>query len=245
MSNHSLRVSATVETLTRDLAARIVKCGRDAIAGRGAFHWALSGGSTPKALFALLASHEWASRFDWKKTHVWWSDERNVPPDSPESNYKTAWDTLLSHVPIPAANVHRVTTEIGAEDAAADYETRLRLKVPGPEYCLDLVLLGMGDDGHTASLFPGTLDLIPDDRLVIAHWVPKVQMMRITFTPLLINAAENVLFMVTGRAKAELLALVLYGPRQPDVLPAQLIEHAEWWVDAAAASAMRPSNGTA
>ena len=105
---------------------------------------------------------------------------------------------------------------------------------------LDLVLLGMGDDGHTASLFPGTLDLIPDDRLVIAHWVPKVQMMRITFTPLLINAAENVLFMVTGRAKAELLARVLYGPRQPDVLPAQLIEHAEWWVDAAAASAMRP-----
>jgi 6-phosphogluconolactonase len=238
MSNHALRVSATVETLTRDLASRIVKCARDAIAGRGAFHWALSGGSTPRALFALLASAEWAGRFDWKKTHVWWSDERDVPPDSPESNYKTAWDTLLSRVPIPAQNLHRVTTELGAEQAAADYEARIRLAVPGPDHCLDLVLLGMGDDGHTASLFPGTLDLIPDDRLVIAHWVPKVQMMRITFTPLLINAAANVMFLVTGEPKAALLARVLYGPRQPDLLPAQLIEHAEWWVDAAAASAI-------
>lgn len=241
MSAHSLRVSASIDALTGDVAARIVKCARDAIAGRGAFHWALSGGSTPKALFALLALPEWAGRFDWKRTHIWWSDERNVPPDSPESNFRLANDMLLSRVPIPPENVHRVLTELGAEEAAADYEARIQKRVPGRGHCFDLVLLGMGDDGHTASLFPGTLDLIPADRLVVAHWVPKVQMMRITFTPALINAAANVMFLVTGAAKAELLAKVLYGPRQPDVLPAQLIEHAEWWVDAAAASAIGPA----
>lgn len=238
MSAHSLRVSPTAEALTLDAAARIVKCARDAIAGRGAFHWALSGGSTPKALFGLLAMPEWAGRFDWKRIHLWWSDERDVPPDSPDSNFRMADAALLSRVPIPPENVHRVTTEIGAEEAADDYETRIRMSVPGTGPVFDLVLLGMGDDGHTASLFPGTLDDIPEDRLVVARWVPKVQMKRITFTPTLINAATTVMFIVTGLAKADILARVLTGPRQPDLLPAQLIEHAEWWVDSAAASKM-------
>lgn len=238
MSAHSLRVSPTAEALTIDAAARIVKCARDAIAGRGAFHWALSGGSTPKALFALLAMPEWAGRFDWKRVHLWWSDERNVPPDSPDSNFGMAHAALLSRVPIPPENVHRVMTEIGAEEAAADYETRIRLSVPGKGHVFDLVLLGVGEDGHTASLFPGALDDIPADRLVVAYWVPKVQMTRITFTPTLINAATTVMFIVTGLAKADILARVLTGPSEPHLLPAQLIEQAEWWVDSAAASKM-------
>ncbi|MBX7214636.1 MAG: 6-phosphogluconolactonase [Thermoflexales bacterium] len=233
-----MRVSDTAEALTGDAAARIVKCARDAIAGRGTFHWALSGGGTPRALFMLLAMPEWAGRVDWKRTHVWWSDERYVPPTHSESNYRMAYETLLSKVPIPEANVHRVGTELGAEEAAAEYETQIRLQVPGVGHAFDLVLLGMGEDGHTASLFPGSLDDIPAERLVYAHWIPRVQAKRITFTPTLINAAATVMFIVTGAAKADILCRVLCGPRDPDQLPAQLVERAEWWLDAAAAAGL-------
>lgn len=231
-------ISATPEHLMRDAAAAIAIACADAVAERGAFHWALSGGSTPVALFRLMATPEIAPGMEWGAVHAWWGDERDVPSDHAESNYRAANDALLARVPIPAANVHRVRTEDGADRAAAAYEADIRAAL-GDATAFDLVLLGLGDDGHTASLFPGTVGALPPEALVAAHFVPKVGMRRVTFTPRLINAARRVAFLVSGAGKAEVLRRVLRGPSAPDELPSQLIRpdagELTWWVDAAAA----------
>lgn len=233
----TILVSPDAPTLIQDTAQLILALSREAIAAHGVFHVALSGGHTPNALFHLLAGDEFAGQFDWARVHLWWSDERHVPVDSPECNFNMAYEALISNIDIPEDNVHRVRIEMHAEAAALQYEREV-LRYTGEVF--DLILLGLGEDGHTASCFPGTVQHIPPDRLVVAHYVPQVNMWRITFTPRLINAAHHVLFLVSGSSKAAILQHVLHGPHQPEVLPAQLVAPTAgdltWMVDRDAAN---------
>ena len=223
-------------------AGHVVSLAAEAIAAGGRFSIGVSGGSTPRALYALLATHEFTTRFDWPSVHVFWGDERCVPPDHPDSNYRMVREALLDHIPLPKHNIYRIRGEIEPEQAAAEYEQVLRAffdhKAPTPRF--DVLLLGMGDDGHTASLFPGTAALHQRSRWVVENYVEELDTWRITLTPVALNAAANVIFLVSGRAKAETLRAVLKGPHQPEKYPAQLVQPAEghllWMVDADAAA---------
>jgi 6-phosphogluconolactonase len=240
-------VLADLDQASRETAERLVKIARDAIAGRGRFTLALSGGSTPATLFSLLASEAYRDRIEWGKTIVMWSDERCVPPDHPDSNYGMARDLLLSKVSVPAGNVHRIRGEISPAQAALEYEHAVRREIRTPAETgipvFDLILLGMGPDGHTASLFPGTLAIHEQTRLVVSHLVPKLAARRITFTPPLINAAAHVVFLVAGQDKADALRAVLQDDFRPDTLPAQIVRplsgQLTWLVDRAAAAKRR------
>lgn len=236
-----LIIVPTAEAVASTAAEQFVAAAGVATRERGRFVVALSGGSTPRALYATLAGPAFASRVDWTRVHVFWGDERCVPPGDPASNYRMARETLLDRVPIPAGQIHRVRGEDTPAMAAAGYERALReIFAPGPESRFDLVLLGMGDNGHTASLFPGLAAVREATRWVVAELVPEVGMWRVTLTPPAINAAAQVMFMVTGREKATMLVRVLAGPPEPDTLPAQAIapDHGRliWLLDAAAAS---------
>ena len=199
-----------------------------AVTTRGTARVAISGGSTPKAMFALLAdpAQPFAGSIPWAKLHLYWVDERCVPPTDNESNYKMTNEALLSKVPLPTEQVHRMEGELEPEEAASRYETVLRnsMKLEGAESpAFDLLLLGMGDDGHTASLFPHTAALEEITRLVVANHVPQKETWRITLTFPVINQARQVCFLIEGGAKAKVLAEVLTGPRDPQRLPSQLI----------------------
>ena len=211
----------------------------EAIAQRGRADVALAGGSTPRAVNALLASEPRRSAVDWNRVVFWFGDERCVPPTDPQSNYRMNAETLLDPLGIAPQLIHRMRGEDDPPAAAADYEAVLVIEL-GQRPRLDLVLLGMGPDGHTASLFPDTIRAIDKSRLCIAHYVPKLDRWRITLTPLTINAARHVTITAGGEEKADALHAVLEGPRQPDVYPSQLIAPREgelvWLVDAAAAS---------
>jgi 6-phosphogluconolactonase len=266
-----------------DAAARVfAQRASEAIAARGVFRVALSGGSTPRALYRRLATMPVASAsasasapasasdpasastsatsgpaapadiaaaaagpvIDWAHVQLFFGDERHVPPDHPDSNYRMVKEALLAHAPIPDANVYRIRTELpDAGDAAADYAQTLRrvFDVASGEWPrFDLVLLGLGPDGHTASLFPDTPVLHERSRMVAAVWVASMQTWRVTLTPPVLNHARTVLFLVSGAEKAETVHAVLEGPADPERLPAQLIAPSEgavhWLLDAPAAS---------
>jgi 6-phosphogluconolactonase len=208
----------------RLFAARV----EQAVAARGVARVAISGGSTPQATFKLLASPDqpFLTTLPWDKLFVYWVDERCVGPDDPESNYGVARDLLLSKVPIPAENIFRMEGELDPEEAANRYESYLRnsMKLEGAEApAFDLLTLGMGDDGHTASLFPHTDAINEIGRLCVANRVPQKDTWRITLTWPLINHAKEVVFEVEGPKKTDVLAEVLTGPRDPERLPSQLI----------------------
>jgi 6-phosphogluconolactonase len=237
------------ESLTQGAAEQFVSLYDTACAEHGMFTVALAGGSTPRALYALLAKDAWASRIDWTKVYLFWGDERCVSPDHPDSNYRMVRETLLSHVQIPPANVSRIRGDRDPGFAASTYEATLReffarragqSNPQDAQARFDLVLLGMGSDGHTASIFPGTPALHEQTRWVVAHYVKKLGAWRITMTPVCINAARNIRFFVAGADKAARLKQVLYGPYQPDIMPAQAIKPQDgtlvWLVDKAAAS---------
>ena len=204
---------------------------------------ALAGGSTPRALYALLASSPWRERADWRDMDWFWGDERTVPPDHPDSNYRMAREALLDPLGIDPAQVHRMPAE--ASDltrAAADYETLIRRRVRPDSHgipAFDLVLLGIGSDGHTASLFPGSAGLTERSRLIVAHEVPSQRAWRMTMTYPLLRAARNVLFFVTGAAKADVLARIHSPNADPFELPAAGLRTASgrvtWVLDADAA----------
>ncbi|HHS97595.1 MAG TPA: 6-phosphogluconolactonase [Chloroflexi bacterium] len=196
--------------LARAAAERFVAAADEAVRARGRFFVALAGGSTPRPAYRLLADPACASRVDWDRVHLFWGDERCVPPDHPESNYRMVREALLDRVPIPVENVHRIRGEWPPEEAAAAYEAELRA-IFGPDGRLDLVLLGLGADGHTASLFPGSAALDERERWVAAVFADPVGTWRITLTPPALNGAREVLFLVVGKPKAEALARVLAG----------------------------------
>ena len=238
-----VRVFPKPEEAHRAAAETIATLSRESITARNRFCVALSGGSTPRRLYRLLASDPFIGAIDWTRWHVFWGDERCVPPDHDDSNYRMAEEALLDHVPIPDHQIYRIRGEAEPAVVATEYEEGLRGVLPGPDYKLDLILLGMGDDGHTASLFPETKALAEKDRLVVANWVPKFHAYRITFTLALINGARTVLFLVAGESKSDALSLVLDPTAGGDVPPAASVRPASgdlrWIVDGAAASRLK------
>jgi 6-phosphogluconolactonase len=217
-------------------AARAVAAVRD----RGRFGVALAGGNTPRRTYALLAQPPLRDTVPWHEVHVFWGDERCVPPDDPRSNYRMAREALLDRVPLPASQVHPMRGVGDPDEAADEYERELRRFFPAPRPRFDLVLLGMGDNAHTASLFPGLPVLEERTRWVAAVYIAELQMHRLTLTAQAINQAASVAFLVAGADKAQPLAQVLHGPRDPLRLPAQLIQPVDgellWLVDEAAAA---------
>lgn len=238
-----VRVCPDAPAVARAAARLFVEWAWQFIAREGSFCVALSGGNTPRELYRLLATDEFRSQVDWAKVHVFWGDERAVPPEDPESNYGMARRELLLRVPIPPANVHRMEaerTDLGR--AAQDYEEILRRYLPldargFPRF--HLIFLGLGADGHTASLFPRTRKLRDTSRWVSTPLHPKLGSRRMTLTLPVLNAAHRVLFLVTGAEKAAVLRDVLAGTHDPP-LPARLVTvpagRREFLVDEAAAS---------
>jgi 6-phosphogluconolactonase len=202
----------------------------EAVVARGRFVVALAGGSTPKATYALLAGEDLAARVEWSLVHVFWGDERCVPPDHPDSNYRLAREALLDKVLVPARNVHRIQGELPPEQAAAAYAVELDA-VLGASGRFDLILLGMGRDGHTASLFPGSAALTEHQRLVVAVYVEPLHSWRVTLTLPVINAAREVVFLVSGAAKASALERVRAGEPVPAGLVRPAPGRLTWLVD--------------
>jgi 6-phosphogluconolactonase len=243
LPNANVLVLPDANTLSRGAADEFARAARSAIDSHGRFTVALSGGSTPKAMFSLLAAdHRSGMRpLPWERIHVFFGDERHVPPDHPESNFRMASESLLTHVPIPQSNIHRVLGELEAPVAATRYEAELRSVFetsPGKIPRFDLILLGMGPDGHTASLFPGSAALDETTALVTANWVEKFKSHRITFTFTLLNAASEVIFLAAGGDKTEMLRNILRGDPSGQTYPAQDVRPSDgqltWMVDEAA-----------
>ncbi len=209
----------------------------DAIRKRGAFYAALSGGSTPKALFELLQKEEYSSLVDWEKVFLFWSDERSVSPDDPDSNYHMAMSSGFSTIPIPHENIFRMHAETDIEANAEAYAKLIQKTVPNSHF--DLIMLGMGDDGHTASLFPHTDALTISDTLVAANYVTQKDTWRMTFTYPCINNAKHIAVYVLGESKKDILHTVLNGEFKPVDYPSQklgtALSPALWIVDKAAA----------
>ncbi|HEV2862942.1 MAG TPA: 6-phosphogluconolactonase [Pyrinomonadaceae bacterium] len=236
-----VRVYEGPRELARAAAERFAELAAQAVKERGAFSVALAGGTTPRHVYELLAGDDFRDKIHWPDVHVFFGDERAVPPDHADSNYRMASEALLSRVPVPAENVHRMKGEGDAAANARQYEDELRAffgDSARPRF--DLVMLGMGDDGHTASLFPSTQALEETRAWVVANWVEKLNAWRVTLTAPAVNAARHVLFLVGGGGKAARLREVLRGERDTTRLPSQLVAPddgaLEWFIDRAAAA---------
>jgi 6-phosphogluconolactonase len=239
MSEPEVHILPDGPAIARRAAERLVVAAASAVQQKGSFSIALAGGSTPKLLYSLLVAEPFSSQLPWEKFNAFFGDERHVPPDHHDSNYRMASETLFSKSPLQPSQVHRIKAEDpDADRAALDYQQVLRSEFrlgdqQRPRF--DLVLLGMGEEGHTLSLFPGTRALHDNGRLVMANWVGKLYTERITLTAPVVNEAALVIFMITGAAKAPALKAVLEGPHEPEQLPAQLIRPVNgdllWLVD--------------
>ncbi len=247
-------VKESPEALAHLAAQRFASAVANAVALRGVARIAISGGSTPRSVFALWASpdHPYREQTPWHRLELYWVDERCVPPTHPDSNFRMTTEALLSKVPIDPSRVFRMEGELDPEAAAARYESAIRnnLRLEGAELPrFDLVHLGMGDDGHTASLFPHTDAINQLGRLVVANHVPQKEAWRVTLTWPVINNAAEVFFLVEGAAKAQPLHDVLLGAFDPDLLPSQLIRPASGTLSflldhAAAAGLPQPADGS-
>ena len=242
-----VEVLATAPDLFHAAADEFVRLGRNAIGAQGRFTVGLSGGSTPKSLYSLLAEQH--RNFTWNRTFLFFGDERHVPPGDPDSNYRMVNESLLSKIEMPQENVFRVKAENpDANSAAQEYENQMRqfFALPPAEFPrFDLILLGMGPDGHTASLFPGSEGLQEQSRWVIANWVEKFETRRITFTFPVVNNAAEVMFMASGPDKAEMVRQVLEGKNTPPY-PSQQVQPKDgkllWMLDEAAAAKLTRSS---
>jgi 6-phosphogluconolactonase len=252
MSQPILRTFTDADAVSQAAAAEFIRNASEALAARGRFAVALSGGSTPQHLYQLLAAPPYRTQVDWKRVEVFWGDERCVPPDHRDSNYRMAREAMLDRLPIPVGQIHRIEAARPDRAAAArDYQAviarALGVDPAGPPPALDLVLLGMGPDGHTASLFPGTTALAETQKWVTVNFVPRFAADRITLTAPMLNQAREVLFLVEGTDKAERLVEVLEGPRDPQRLPSQLIQPVSgsvlWFLDRAAAARLTTVEG--
>jgi 6-phosphogluconolactonase len=246
--NQEIQIVENGEAVSRKAAEMMVSLALKKLQSKEFFTVALSGGSTPKNMFAILADDAaLRNQMPWDRVHFFWGDERHVPPDHTDSNYRMTNEAMLSRVPIPPENIHRIRAENpDAGKAAEDYEQELRgfFKLETEQLPpFDCVFLGMGPDGHTASLFPGTKALHERERLVVSNWIDKFQSYRITMTTPVLNNADIVIFLVSGEEKAEPLRVVLEGEKQTDLFPSQLIDPAHgkllWLVDPAAARKFR------
>lgn len=239
-SEPQVRVLPSPQELFHAAAEKFCKVGSDAIRKNGRFSVALSGGSTPRGMHQELATN-FSSKLPWDKVFFFWGDERHVPPDSSDSNYRMAKETLLSKLPIPAENIFRIPAELpDAREAAKKYEQTLEkfFRPAANSFpTFDFILLGMGPDGHTASLFPGTAALQEKERFVVANWVDKLNTFRITFTYPVLNNAASVMFLVNGDEKAEMVRRALKDPSAN--LPCQGVRPVKgelvWYLDKGAA----------
>lgn len=246
MSHQSRHIYADADALAKAAAEKLLHVAQDSVADRGLCTIALSGGSTPRKLYTLLANDPAYADFPWQQTHLFFGDERHVPPHHIDSNFQMVRSTLLSTNLIPEANVHRIRAEMpDANQAAADYDIELHtFFTPAMRFnnCarFDAILLGMGPDGHTASLFPGTRGLQETQRWVIANWVEKFNADRITFTFPVLNSARALYFLVAGADKADMLHKVLVSERKDAAFPVQMIQPYDgariWMLDKAAAA---------
>ncbi|MCZ6789199.1 MAG: 6-phosphogluconolactonase [Chloroflexi bacterium] len=238
-----LHVLPTSEEAAQAKARFVTDLAKECSTNHGRFTIALSGGSTPRRLYEILASPPYSKEMAWDRWQVFWSDERCVPPGHEDSNYRMAREELLDHVAIPVENVYRMRGEDDPHEAAQAYEAVVREVFQSPAPSFDLILLGIGDDGHTASLFPGTLALGEQDRLVVDNWAPELQVHRITFTLPLINAAKVVAFLDTDETKAEMLRQVLEPAPGEAMPPAGLVRPSagvvHWFLTTAAAGRLR------
>lgn len=240
MINREIIVLSDLKELSRQAAAKFVELTQANAQNGYSFNVALSGGSTPKRLFQLLAdeNEDFRRTVDWRKVNFFWGDERCVPPESEESNYRMVNGLLLKPLGICPSHIHRFKGELDVETAAAEYENILRLAFNTPIGLIprfDLVFLGMGADGHTASLFPASGALDEKEKLVAAPFVEKFQKFRLTLTPPVINNASNIIFQVAGADKADVLREVLEGSSDPHRLPAQIVNPRDgkvfWFLD--------------
>ncbi len=240
-----IRILPDGVAIAKRAAQEFVQAAAAAVRAKGSFNVSLAGGSTPKALYSLLVNDPaLRSQLPWDKMHLFFGDERHVPPDHPDSNFRMATEAMISKSPLKPAQVTRIKAEYpDAERAALEYEKALReyFKLKDGEFPrFDLLLVGMGSEGHTLSLFPGTKALHADGRIVVSNWIGKLYTERITLTAPAANNAAEIIFMVTGADKACALKAVLEGPFEPEQLPAQLLQPKNgkllWLVDAAAGS---------
>lgn len=241
-TSDNLHIFETATALYQAAAEFIIQLSNDSVAARGRFSISLSGGNTPEALYSLLSGHPYCEQIPWSKVYVFWGDERCVPLNDSRNNAGRARSMLLDKIPIPSSNIHLIPTDMPPEKAAAVYEKELNSFFGEDPWCFDLVLLGLGENGHTASLFPNTDVIEEQAEGVRSLYLKEEKIFRITMTAPLINRARNLLFLVTGSKKNKILKTILEGPFQPDTYPAQLIRPQDgqllWFADRAAASSL-------
>lgn len=234
-----IHIAKDPQELSADLAAFISTHITEVLAKKDQYTFVLSGGSTPKLLYTILAESPYKENIPWEKVHFFWGDERAVPFEDARNNAKMAYDELLDKVGVKAENIHVMRTDVSAEESAAEYEKILRRYFDHSEITFDFVLLGMGDDGHTLSLFPGTPVVHEKDVWVTSFFLPAQDMYRITLTAPVVNQSACVVFLAAGAGKADTLKHVLEGEFTPDTYPSQVIKPIKgdlhWFVDAAAA----------
>jgi 6-phosphogluconolactonase len=227
-----LTIAGDDRALAERAAERFVLLAQDAVRTRGSALICLTGGTTPKQMYTLLATESWQKRVSWERVHVYWTDERHVPPDHQDSNYGMAWDALVMRVPIPPSHVHRIRGELPPDEAARLYEH----EVPDQ---FDLTLLGVGEDAHIASLFPGSSLLTEERRRAAAAWAPHLKAYRISLTPPALLGSKHVVVLVAGAAKARAVAAAFDKAVNVERYPVHLLREAgdrvEWFIDRAAA----------
>lgn len=242
-----IRIFRNAEDLSDAAACMFMNVALEAVKDHGWCAVALSGGSTPKRLYSMLAEPDRVKRIPWERVHLFWGDERCVPPNDPESNYGMVQKALLRKISIPATNVHRVRGEIRPEQAATEYDALVRgfFSLAGNELPrFDLVLLGLGEDGHTASLFPGSHALDESEHLAIAAYVERLAAYRISLTLPVINHAAVIAFLVADERKRAIVSRVVRHPDESGELPAQRVRPVGgkllWFLDEAVAAGIRP-----
>lgn len=239
-----IHIYPDADALAQAAAEKIAALAAEAVAQRGHFSLVLSGGSTPRKLYSLLATDAYRTRIEWKNTHLFWGDERTVPPDHADSNYRMAKETLLDHAPLLPENIHRIAGELEPVQAAQAYEQVLKTyfgEKTAPRF--DTILLGMGDDGHVASLYPHSRALAESSRWVAENYVERTNTWRITLTTAVLNAATAILILVSGENKAKIVYEVLRGEFHPHKFPAQMVKPVAgqlvWLLDADAAARLK------
>jgi 6-phosphogluconolactonase len=233
-------ITKNIDELSRQVAVWVCEYIEKKLKNQSRFTIVLSGGSTPKKLYQLLASEKFRKKIDWSKIHFFWGDERYVPFTDERNNAKMAFENLLNHVNVVRENIHVIRTDIEPEAAAVEYEKLLHDYFPGSNHTFDLVLLGLGDNAHTLSLFPGFDVMLEKEKWVTSFYLEEQKMYRITLTAPAVNAAGRIAFLVCGTDKSAALNYILSGEYNPALYPAQVIRPFNgelfWWVDEAAAA---------
>lgn len=241
-----LHISQDIDSLSHDIAKWLIADIQKVLNKADCYTISLSGGNTPKELYTLLAETPYRNQIDWEKIHIFFGDERYVPFDDDRNNGKMAYETLLRHVPIPEKQIHYFNTTFSPEQSAQEYSKLLHVYYDGKAHTFDLVLLGMGDDGHTLSLFPGTAVIHENKKWVKAYFVEKLNMYRITLTVPVVIQSSSVAFLAAGEKKAVTLEEVIEGKYNPDKYPSQIIKplnnNLHWFLDKAAASQLQTTN---